>query len=815
MLTAGPRVASGRHRTLEATVDWSYQLLTEPERWLLRRLSVFAGGFTLAGAEAVAGDGDPFETLSSLVDKSLVVWDPDAGRYRLLETIRTFAESRLKEEEEQTVAATAHLAWCTAFAETVREAAGGTEEARAYELVEREIDNLRAALAFTAGCHLPEGLRLVVQLRQYWYQRAPAEGGRWCRRLVEAVPDADPLEVGRLLSTAAFCASEVGRYDLAADDADRAIAVLAGAGDERALLQARLMRATLRTEQPRELEACRREHLDVAAAAVRLGDALTEAAALLNLAAKEVELGDPAAGLRHAEEGLRVLDGLECPPRARAVGLTNLGAAMLATGSPAPDALRVFVQALNLVEELRSPSFTAAILEGAAECLAESDPEGAARLLGAALGLRHVHGIGARPIEAAAAARIRETIEARIGAVTVSSLLESTGQVGVDEAVEIVRALTRDEGLEIRTRVGLRPPRALSRAGLRSRRGSAQEVTDVGGADSAARRSRRCRGRGTPSAPRTRGGRRARVTTTPRRAPHLHPPAAVEHRGGEVHHLARVGEDAAGAGGPHVLAGGVRRPDEHRSAEQHRLERLPAEEGRPPQVDGGEPVSHQPPEVDAGSAHRDRCDRRAVAHDKLVPVDLGDADRAEAGVQVVVPDPAGRRHCALRVGADDHEVVAEVACADKAVGGRRPVDVEGESEVVDHRRRARVGGARLRQAPVLGRGDGPHRVGGAQSGGVAVEAEAGVVAEERQHDQAWPGPEPQQLGGVDAVAPARTTTSGGTRRQHRPHRRPVRLEAPAGARRRPPAALPPARPARAPRAAPPGAAERRARHRGG
>ena len=96
----GSRTAVARHQTLQAAVDWSYELLSDAEREVLDRLSVFAGGFTLDAAEAVAGDDDidafdVLEHVSALVDKSLVVADPGEETYRLLETIRQYAAGRL------------------------------------------------------------------------------------------------------------------------------------------------------------------------------------------------------------------------------------------------------------------------------------------------------------------------------------------------------------------------------------------------------------------------------------------------------------------------------------------------------------------------------------------------------------------------------------------------------------------------------------------------------------------------------------------------------------------------------------------------
>jgi predicted ATPase/DNA-binding SARP family transcriptional activator len=145
---SGVHLTTDRHRTLEATVDWSYRLLDDTAQKLLRFLSVFANGFTIDAATRVSDDDDPVVTLTTLVDKSLVVWDPDAARYRLLETIRTFARARLEEAGEQDIAGARHLSWCAAFADSLRL---GRTRNESYELFDRELDNFRAALQWAAS----------------------------------------------------------------------------------------------------------------------------------------------------------------------------------------------------------------------------------------------------------------------------------------------------------------------------------------------------------------------------------------------------------------------------------------------------------------------------------------------------------------------------------------------------------------------------------------------------------------------------------------------------------------------------------------
>jgi predicted ATPase/DNA-binding SARP family transcriptional activator len=144
----GLHPGTDRHRTLEATVDWSYRLLDGDAQRFLRLLSVFANGFTIDAARAISDDEDPIAMLTTLVDKSLVVWDPNAARYRLLETIRAFARARLEESGELDVAGSRHLAWCATFADSLQT---GGSRSDSYELFERELDNFRTALRWASN----------------------------------------------------------------------------------------------------------------------------------------------------------------------------------------------------------------------------------------------------------------------------------------------------------------------------------------------------------------------------------------------------------------------------------------------------------------------------------------------------------------------------------------------------------------------------------------------------------------------------------------------------------------------------------------
>ena len=195
LLTMGGRTANARHQTLRATVEWSYELLSEAERGLFARLSVFAGGWTLEATEAVgAGQGDVLDLLSKLVDKSLVVAEtsPVGGgalRYRMLEPVRQYGRERLEESGEIEQVRERHARYYLALAEAAEPELIGAGQVAWLEQLETEYGNLRAALSWCLdeeGAKPEEraqlGLRLAAALGRFWGAHGPSEGRRWIEK---------------------------------------------------------------------------------------------------------------------------------------------------------------------------------------------------------------------------------------------------------------------------------------------------------------------------------------------------------------------------------------------------------------------------------------------------------------------------------------------------------------------------------------------------------------------------------------------------------------------------------------------------------
>ncbi|MET9538805.1 BTAD domain-containing putative transcriptional regulator [Streptomyces sp. NPDC006553] len=178
LLTSGARTVLPRQQTLRAVVDWSWDLLEEPERAVLRRLAVFTGGADLTAAESVCADGgtDVLDLLGALVDKSLVVAGPDRDgegmRFRLLETVAEYAGERLEESGERAATERRHLTYYRELARTTDPGLRGSGQVAATAFLEREHDNLRGALrtAVALGDE-QEVLCLVHSLSWFWQLR--------------------------------------------------------------------------------------------------------------------------------------------------------------------------------------------------------------------------------------------------------------------------------------------------------------------------------------------------------------------------------------------------------------------------------------------------------------------------------------------------------------------------------------------------------------------------------------------------------------------------------------------------------------------
>jgi predicted ATPase/transcriptional regulator with XRE-family HTH domain len=268
-----------RHQTLAATIAWSYQLLTDAERALLRRLSVFNGGWSLQAAEAIAGGLPPLAEdqvltlLQRLVHKSLVAVERLAEgdvRYRFLETIREFARQQLAESGEVELVRNHHLTFYVTLAERAELRLKSGRQLYWLALLDQDQENLRAALAHSlTGDRVEEGLRLAGALGHYWEMRYHlVEADRWCQALLDAAQDHAELQHSPWRAKALWAAGMAASYQHANDRAlslmDESLAICREVGDVAGMGAALCFIAVTqdRLGQPREAIATYQEAIE-------------------------------------------------------------------------------------------------------------------------------------------------------------------------------------------------------------------------------------------------------------------------------------------------------------------------------------------------------------------------------------------------------------------------------------------------------------------------------------------------------------------------------------------------------------------------
>lgn len=192
VLTSGNITALPRHQTLRAVIDWSYDLLTEEEQALLRRLSAFAGGWILEAGESMGEHETVLDLLTHLVNKSLVVVEEhdDSTRYRLLDTIGAYAREKLVQADEEHDARTRHLDYYLWLVEQATPHLSGLYRNAWYARLEVEHANLRSALEWATRHDMRAALRLIANLWYFWlWSGYWSEGLSWADRVLPATAD--------------------------------------------------------------------------------------------------------------------------------------------------------------------------------------------------------------------------------------------------------------------------------------------------------------------------------------------------------------------------------------------------------------------------------------------------------------------------------------------------------------------------------------------------------------------------------------------------------------------------------------------------
>jgi non-specific serine/threonine protein kinase len=457
LLTGGAADLPERQRTLRGTLAWSYDLLEPAEQVLFRRLAVFAGGWTLGAAEAVcSGDDLPdhavFEGLAALADDSLIQRTSDAdGELRLgiLESIREYALELLTKSGEEATVRRAHARHYLGLAERAEPELAEPQQSHWLIILEREHDNLRAALQWSATSDIEVGLRLAGAIWQFWWvQGHLAEGRRWLDELLACSPEgSDPVTSARVRAKALNAA---GNLAFGQADYQRA----------RAVYEASLTLGQT-TDDPGRI-----------------------AAALHNLGFTAAEQGDTARAAALLEESLTLAGGHDGPrqvairlttlgdvvrqqgdlPRARKLlldavaifrrygdvlwlesALTNLGHVARDAGQW-PEALACYTQALQIGCTL-SANYgrgLARCLEGLASvAIAREQAPCAVRLLGAASRLRETMGAPVAPAALTVHGQALGRARAALGEAAFAAAWAEGRAQSRDEAIAEALSLTR------------------------------------------------------------------------------------------------------------------------------------------------------------------------------------------------------------------------------------------------------------------------------------------------------------------------------------------------------------------------------------
>ncbi|MFG1889189.1 BTAD domain-containing putative transcriptional regulator [Micromonospora sp. NPDC049051] len=420
-----------RHQTMRAAIDWGYDLLTEPQQTLLRRLGVFAGGFDLATAAEVAG-ADPLDALTQLVDRSMVEFEQ--GRYRLIETIREYARERLDPAERAEAYGRLVAVWERRLA--APPPLDGPAHTEWLAGVGADHDTIVAALDWTLRDGDPaKGLGIAAAMWWYWWVAGRmAEGRAWLGRALATAPPEPSALRARALRAAAALARNSGDLPAARRLGEQGLATFRELGDRTGMLAALnnlLITAQAQEDYPASL-AFGHEALRIAEDDA---DARMVAAASNNTAGTLRCMGrlDEAEELFHrALAGFRALNDR----RGEAAALTNLSTIDRRRGRYAP-ARAAMREALAIYTELGIAEGQLDAVEGLAQLdVAEGDPAGGLRLL--ALAERERSALGApsfTPDEIADRDRAEAEARARLGPTEVARAYRQATVTTLAEAV--------------------------------------------------------------------------------------------------------------------------------------------------------------------------------------------------------------------------------------------------------------------------------------------------------------------------------------------------------------------------------------------
>jgi predicted ATPase/Tfp pilus assembly protein PilF len=358
VLTGGPRDLPARQQTMEGAIRWSYDLLKPAEQALFRRLSVFAGGWTLDAAESVVIiEAEPVDDvlrgMEALVDQSLLRQTEgydSAPRFSMLETLREFGLERLSEAKERETIQLAHLQWCISLAETAERGLAGREQSNWLQRLETEHDNIRAALGLTLAKSHEDRLRLAGALWRFWWWHGHfSEGRAWLAQVLGREAHPGSVWRGKALTAAGILAREQGDFGHARSMLEESLAIRREMGDRGGAAQALNIMGLVTSSQGDFSQA--KELFEEGLAEYReADDQLGVANVLNNLGSVWRDEGQFARAAALYRESMEVYTSFG-EKRGLSVAVHNLGRVTNDLGDP-DRALELFDECLAIEQEL-------------------------------------------------------------------------------------------------------------------------------------------------------------------------------------------------------------------------------------------------------------------------------------------------------------------------------------------------------------------------------------------------------------------------------------------------------------------------------
>jgi predicted ATPase len=451
VLRGGARDLPERQRTIRATIQWSFDLLTPEEQRLLRRLSIFVGGWTLEAAETVVrADGDVersrqavLDGLTSLVEKSLVTQreQPDGElRFGMLETIRELAREQLDQHGEVASLQRAHATYFLHRIEQVDHFRHDVSRLDIIEVADQELHNLRAAIRWGLAHDIELAARLLATTTRFWLWHGRFREGFELASAARAGLSEPSVTHARLLEA-------IANFDMSEDDlAAASVAIEEAVGIARAVGDTRLLGEMLQESgdifvHRREVGHARARYEEALPVSRALADRSTESKSLMGLGAVAFVSGAVDEAMRRFEEALALA---RSEPVVWGAPLTYLADALLVRGEQSR-AIGLYREVLTQPSRLTDQRFVIRSVEGIARVIAPAAPGHAATLVGAARAERDRMSYATVSVVVAVAhgpTPMIEEVRRALGEATFAAAWERGRQMALDEAVALALELT-------------------------------------------------------------------------------------------------------------------------------------------------------------------------------------------------------------------------------------------------------------------------------------------------------------------------------------------------------------------------------------